>query len=638
MGKPYQSEIAKIKETYEWAVSLNNNELVRAIKMAAYRPLIAVGSGGSLSAAEFLVSFHQDFARSMGKAVTPQELVTSLPFDGNVSVWFLSASGRNIDIKRAYKHAILQEPNQVVSVVGRLGSPLQKISEKHAYVDCLSFDIPSGRDGFLATNSLLAFTTLLCNGYVNAFDVMGKLPLTVEALTKFSFGSKDFYSSLEQASCRLWERKVLHVIYSREFKAAAVDLESKLIEAGLMSVHLADYRNFSHGRHNWFDKHGEDSAILALTSPCDQMLSKKTLGLIPPEVPRVNIEFCSGNHLAKIASLIISLHLTGWVGHAKGIDPGRPGVPTFGRELYNLKAPSGFIGKIKNDEIIIERKIKSTHGAINSEQKHYWNQAYKTFCKKLSSVKFGGLVLDYDGTVVDTRKRYEPPEQDMADALNSLLDAGVLIGFATGRGKSIRDSLRAVIYEKHWSKVIVGYYNGSQILSLDECLPDGSSIPEGVLLDAQNAISCHSEISKISKITPRKTQITVEPQKIAPENLLWELVDNELVKNKKIAVNVFRSSHSIDVLCKNVSKTSVVNKIQSMMPGKDVLTIGDRGKWPGNDCELLGHKYSLSVDEVSCSEDTCWNLCPAGTRGVQGAMYYIQKMKIVNDSCFKVKF
>ena len=63
-----------------------------------------------------------------------------------------------------------------------------------------------------------------------------------------------------------------------------------------------------------------------------------------------------------------------------------------------------------------------------------------------------------------------------------------------------------------------------------------------------------------------------------------------------------------------------------------MLTIGDRGRWPGNDYNLLSTDFSLSVDEVSFSQMSCWNLCMPGECGVQGTLYYLRSIEVENGN------
>ena len=69
--------------------------------------------------------------------------------------------------------------------------------------------------------------------------------------------------------------------------------------------------------------------------------------------------------------------------------------------------------------------------------------------------------------------------------------------------------------------------------------------------------------------------------------------------------------------------------------GACVLSVGDKGQWPGNDYELLNTPYSLSVDEVSADPDTCWNIAPAGHRGTQAVLDYLGWIHL-GDSDFRL--
>jgi hypothetical protein len=62
MGKPYQNELNVLPDTHARAMALEINPLLAAIAASAQKSLVAIGSGGSLSAAEFTASLHQHYA------------------------------------------------------------------------------------------------------------------------------------------------------------------------------------------------------------------------------------------------------------------------------------------------------------------------------------------------------------------------------------------------------------------------------------------------------------------------------------------------------------------------------------------------------------------------------------------------
>ena len=67
------------------------------------------------------------------------------------------------------------------------------------------------------------------------------------------------------------------------------------------------------------------------------------------------------------------------------------------------------------------------------------------------------------------------------------------------------------------------------------------------------------------------------------------------------------------------------------------MTIGDLGKAPGNDFELLAEPFSLSVDQVSEASATCWNLAPIGCHGANALLGYLRAFEVrTGKGTFKV--
>ncbi|MGH7947879.1 MAG: sucrose-6-phosphate hydrolase, partial [Candidatus Binataceae bacterium] len=79
----------------------------------------------------------------------------------SAAMWLLSAGGKNVDILAAFRALVAREPRQLGILCGRSNSPLADAARDHGFTDLLLHEPPAGKDGFLATNSLLAFVTLL---------------------------------------------------------------------------------------------------------------------------------------------------------------------------------------------------------------------------------------------------------------------------------------------------------------------------------------------------------------------------------------------------------------------------------------------------------------------------------------------
>jgi hypothetical protein len=623
MGKPFAKELENLQETYVWAMNQQIEDL-KPVLLVDGLPIFVVGSGGSLSACHYAVALIQQYGL-MAKAVTPLELQYSLRSLRRSNILFISASGRNTDILFAYKSAVLQEPNKIVSLVMKSKNPLSELATRYSLSQQFNFDMPSGKDGFLATNSLVAFFALLNKG--------------LEPNLSISDSSKiDFGSSINDAMDIFFEKVTADftflILYAGWGQPVAIDLESKLAEAALGNILISDYRNFGHGRHHWLDKRKKNSAIISLVTPREKELAEKTLALLPKDIPVLRITSNISNGLASIDLLSKSFKFVEMLGKIQGIDPGRPGVPEFGSKLYHLRYERLFgneaFGNQKN--IAIMRKT-TAYNELKEVDFHYWSTAYDQFTNRLQSVKFGSIIFDYDGTLTSVKDRFaDQLESELAAKLNQLLEKGIILGIATGRGKSVRAVLQASIAKKYWEQVIVGYYNSSTIGRLDDNNVPDINIPVDSSLKRVYEMLFSYKFPSTVSIDPRPNQITIKIESqtewIKVRHTIIQLVLTLNLPN----IQILESSHSMDIV--DLLVTSKLNIIDACVnaavkhkQSDKYLCIGDKGKWPGNDYQLLSMPYSLSVDEVSSVHDSCWNLAQPGVKNEKATLYYLSCLR-----------
>jgi hypothetical protein len=228
----------------------------------------------------------------------------------------------------------------------------------------------------------------------------------------------------------------------------------------------------------------------------------------------------------------------------------------------------------------------------------------------------------------DATERFAGLGVEIATNLRGLLENDIPVGIATGRGKSVKRDLRAVLPRGLWTRVVVGYYNGFETALLsDETVPSGE-MPSPEMQDLGKELRSHPFILSNAMCDVRAGQISLTPAaSVAPE-MLWQIVA-DIVQERKFQVVL--SSHAVDVTPSDVSKLAVIEKIRELFGFGDaglILCIGDRGRPPGNDSLLLAQPYSLSVHEVSADPDVCWNLAPPGHRGVQALLDYFKAFRI----------
>lgn len=624
MGRLYATELTELPRTYRWALDTDVQPLIESLRRAASLPLIAIGSGGSLSVAEFAAALHRDMTGSSATAQTPLDTVASKVNLRHAAVLLISAGGSNRDILESFTCVARREPRSLIVVCLNPGSPLARRVSRFTFVDLVELSPPTRRDGFLATNSLIALTTLFERAYSLAFTERSRLPSTWEELLP-----RGTQADLDRRVKPAWEKQTLMVLYGPSTRVAAVDLESRFAEAALQDLFISDYRNFAHGRHNWLAKRPDSTAVLAFVTPDDREIASKTLSLFPDSVPTISLAVPFTGAAAGIAVLAQVMHITASAGAARNIDPGRPGVPRFGRQIYHLNV---FRREVVPDRrsIAIERKAQKPIAALSRFGiLDCWHRAYDSFISGLQQETFRGIVLDYDGTLCDTKGRFGSLETEVSRQLLRVVKHNIPIAIATGRGKSARHALREVFPKAYWDRVVVGYYNGGDIGLLSDARPDGAKVPGEELARVAIVLQQHRLFTRLARLECRIPQLTVAPRRAHEADDVWAIVDGIVQALLIPGISVLRSSHSIDVIGPGTDKRAVIRRLMELDGASDapILCIGDKGRYPGNDFRLLSVPHALSVDEASGELETCWNIAPVGIRGVPACLHYLKGIR-----------
>jgi fructoselysine-6-P-deglycase FrlB-like protein len=632
LGKPYQTELKKLPHTYAWALAQPIELLRKAVERLCAHPLLGVGSGGSFSVCHYAAHLHSVFTGQPSIPTTPLQAVDQRTPIGEMGIIIPTAGGNNPDVVAAVRLLSEQEPHALLVLCGNVKSRVAVQASRYKFVDFISYELPSGKDGFLATNSLLAFSILLSRAYLEVFGQLVKFPKDYGDLLSNRRNLTDI-AVAERRYSKVLNKGTLLVLHGPATTAAAVDIESKFTEAALGNVQVCDFRQFAHGRHHWLAKRREDTAILSLETPNDKDVASQTLEFLPNSVPTERLRIAHDGWLGDLAGICEGLYLAGAAGIQQGIDPGRPGVPSFGRKLYHANA----FRTRRSDALsawkakAIERKSSQRTERLETDGRlSFWFDAIESVIGELASTRFCGIVLDYDGTLCSEDQRFKPLAKEISARLTALLKSGVQLGIATGRGKSVKERLCESLPKKYWRQVIVGYYNGGQILPLHSPeLPDGAEYVADELIGVREAIMC-DRLLATGTTTLRRRQITITGIHSLDLETLCEHVEAVVHRVSASGYRVMRSGHSVDVVPDIVSKVSVVESLAKANGASAVLRIGDRGRWPGNDAQLLASPYGLSSHEVSSDAASCWNLAPPGCRGWQATLWYLQHVKVLS--------
>ena len=634
MGRPFESELRSLDDTLTWAFDQDVENLREKILSQSDRPFYIIGSGGSFSACHYAAELLQ-FYGYMAKAITPLALHQNRVKIFKSNLIFISASGKNTDILSSFESALSQDPSAALSITLKFDSPLKKLSANYTVAKNYEYDLPAGKDGFLATNSLVAF-----------FALLNKAIAKGVRKERLGLIDEDQALKIRNFSKKNSNKKSFVVIYGGWSSSPAVDLESKFSEAALGSILLSDYRNFGHGRHHWFDKQSKDSVIILLSTPAEEKLADKTISILPKSIPHLKLFVNDVTSSASIALLIQVFHFVNEIGKGKKIDPGRPGVPAYGSRLYNLRYKTLVKSKAEvstKHHLALSRKIESPE-LLSSEDLKIWNAGLENFIRVLSSTKFGGFIFDYDGTLCSSDNRFTGMSCEITQALIKILEKGLVLGIATGRGKSVREDFQKQVPERYWDQIVIAYYNGADIGMLrNGDAPDIKSQPHPTLQYIAEQVASHPVIGKKIKTELRPFQLTININNIAEWRYARPILANLLMTLNLLDIQMLESSHSCDIVIKSkASKLNVLSHCNEMASSlkcaPEFLCIGDRGQWPGNDFELLSYKFSLSVDEVSPDINSCWNFAEAGKRNTEATLYYLSKIQYSkNDRSFSLK-
>ncbi len=616
MGKCFEKELDILGNIYEEARKADCKIISDFIKNHSDELFLLVGSGGSYSvavAAEYMLIR----AGMNAKCVTPLELNQYFGQIKKCAVILFSASGRNADSRNAYQYIAGLEPKGILTVCMHINSPMKKMQFENMHNVFFEFAMPVAKDGYLAVESLISSMVIFSKA-LHEFTGDAFYDNRKYCYRKFIFIEKEK---------EIFSKETIIVLCGGITKPIAIDLESKFGETSLGNVQVLDFRNFAHGRHFWLEDRGTTTGIIALVDENEKVIADKTLQLLPENIPvfRRNIKSTSVNDLW--TAYYDMFEMVNCAAKIRAIDPGKPKVPDFGRKLYHINYKLGINErylKMKKDPIACATLRKT---ADNLGDFEYYYELGCQFDKHLCSHRYRGIIFDYDGTL-HNKNYISLTESNIFNYINNFLKNGIIIGIATGRGKSIRIELQKKIDPQYWENVVIGYYNGGCIGRLSD-----NSVPDKKAKEVPEAFE------KIASVFENRNfkDICLEgikdknPYQLSVINLL-SVKHIEKIREalSEIAdIKVYSSSHSLDIIPCSSSKTNLLDYyLQEGYRNEDFLRVGDAGQYGGNDYELLNSKFGVSVDLVSQSEDTCWNMAPFGRRNLEAALSFLDRVEI----------
>lgn len=155
----YEKVLSKLPDTLEWSAGQDIAPARDFLLEADGMPRVFLGSGGSLSAAHLAAQLSVECG-IVAVAMTPYQYIFSAWSKIPAKVVIISAGGRNIDAINAYKTAHSCTAQKVAVMLMSSPSTLETIMVEDDESNRFVFKLHNG-DGFLATNSLVAFYSVI---------------------------------------------------------------------------------------------------------------------------------------------------------------------------------------------------------------------------------------------------------------------------------------------------------------------------------------------------------------------------------------------------------------------------------------------------------------------------------------------
>lgn len=626
----FSEKLDSLPGTLDELRSFDASGMANALAGGARRHAVAIGSGGSAVAAEYLARCRETLGLGPTTVRTPMGAVLDESALTGSDVWLFSAGGDNPDAvatcraafdRRARAvHLVTRSPRGAAAdLIGRWGGTVHLVP------------VSDRKDGYLATHSILAMMVgLLLSCDMVSGELAGN-PQLLDVVASRLVDMRDAAVRDARSAALTGVRRgdTVMVVSDARLAAASVLLDTSIWEACLCHVQSTDFRNFAHGRHGWLHHRADETVMAALTGGDSAGAWSAIDGLLPPSLRRIAMDYGACGRLENVLAVIDGLGLVEAIGSAVGIDPGKPGIGEFGRPIYEGRSLAELAEKlpanVRHKRAAIA-KADSWDGG--GDPLHVVGDAR---LRALAEARIGGAVMDYDGTVVTTDGRYGPPDPQIVEELVRLHGLGLRIGFATGRGGSAGEELRKVLPEEMLTAVAIGYYNGGHLLTADVDIDDDPAVADGAISQTADWLQGRGDLFAEHRFKHRAVQITVDMDCLLhPYRFAADLRDCPAFADGKVRVT--GSGHSYDIVPASSSKLAVVRELRAgLSTDVEILCFGDSGSRPGNDHALLSHPFGISVGDVCAAADGCWSMFGAHPVGPE-ALLRILRSLVASDA------
>jgi hydroxymethylpyrimidine pyrophosphatase-like HAD family hydrolase len=625
----FASKIDRLAETLTLRTEAEVRGLSAALADGLERRVVAIGSGGSAIAAEYLGVCRRSLTSAETRVQTPLEFVLGNDDLADADIWIFSASGANTDIIAAASALGTRDYRHAHVVSRESDSPLQ---DAIASFDRLTSHVVAAadpKDGFLATHSLAAAVHAL----LLASDALSPHPAGPMLVERFNLDvaalvNREAREGLAARLSSVSQEHTVFVLQDPRLTPMALLVETSAWEAALCAVQRTDLRNFAHGRHVWLGRREASSFVLALTGAETDPIWKDIRSALPDAIGSFEIQLGNCGRYQNAVGVIAGLCLVEAIGRATGIDPGQPGIASFSRQLFDseelLKLERRLTARVRHKASVVSACDPPDANASDLAQ------VGATVQERLEAASFAAMVIDYDGTMITAEDREAPPSPAILAELERLIGEGLRLAIATGRGGSAGEMLRLCFPNRH-DDILISYYNGALTRSLRDDISAMRPQSDASLDEVRRWLETASGMGVGPGYHDSGLQLTVFLNQL--DDVQDFIARFEAEANALGKARMVRSGHTLDICSSVTCKTSVAHQLaeEAAVSIEGVLCIGDSGGWRGNDHRLLGLPSSVSVNRVCDRVDVCWSLFGVQLTGPAALLRILQALRKRKD-------
>ena len=298
------------------------------------KPVLFIGSGGSLSAAQFGEQLLLKLYGVPSKALTPFHLENLEALDEETPVCLLSYGGKNADIIAGALRVARANVKNCIVLCSDKNAKLARIALDRRWH---LVELPGQERAFVSTVGMLAMISSLASILVPD-EMVTRVSQTFEHnnLMEVLVNADKVAAELSRLVDQEPNRLHMVCLASGWGMPALSDFESKIVEGGICTIETAEMKNFTHGRYiNTFYNRMNRALVIFETrqeKELSSFLQKKFERYVHPIiVVRTEKEEVSG----ALELMIKSLYLAWYIGKRKSRDIGSPHkYPPEARGLY----------------------------------------------------------------------------------------------------------------------------------------------------------------------------------------------------------------------------------------------------------------------------------------------------------------